>query len=178
MPKRIVTLADLNRQNERFWSKETKLLAKRISQPSLALVALETLRDESLRGVPVYFRKTLEHALRDAERTQGYLADDSAGGTAAHYARLPRKKVLRNGTTIRQLIALFVCRPAHHHRRAKDLWRLFKEELQTQELEPSEISAKSGYSHGYEYRFGKRRSRITFKTFSNYLSNIRKNKSH
>jgi hypothetical protein len=61
-----VALKRLNEQNAKFWSKQSKLLLKRASEPHVIRIALEHMRSEEIRGVTVKSRKTFELALIEA----------------------------------------------------------------------------------------------------------------
>lgn len=66
--KAVLTAQDLNEQNRRFWSIQSELLDKRMSDELLYTIATMDVCSETLRQVPIYSQKSLEQALADAEK--------------------------------------------------------------------------------------------------------------
>jgi len=64
----ISTIAELNERARAFWAAETALMEKRIVDKTLRDLAFETTNAELIRGVPIFYRTTLESALFDAEK--------------------------------------------------------------------------------------------------------------
>jgi len=66
----MMSPSEINRRNAIFWADQTRLRDGRLCDPALAAAALETLRDEELREVPIRSRMTLEASLDRAEKQQ------------------------------------------------------------------------------------------------------------
>jgi hypothetical protein len=64
------SVKNINKRNREFWAERRALLAKRMADDVLRDIAFDTLADEVVRQVPLYFRKTVEKALEDAESAQ------------------------------------------------------------------------------------------------------------
>src|SRR5271169_2967738 len=63
-------LSVLNARNREFWDEQNSLANARMLDTAIFQTAMQDLESEQLRQIPVYFRKTLEKALEDAERTK------------------------------------------------------------------------------------------------------------
>src|ERR1700686_3433086 len=57
----------INELNRQFWLEQSKLRDKRISNETIYKIATDDMNFETLRGVPIKLRKSLEKALADAE---------------------------------------------------------------------------------------------------------------
>ena len=77
-------LADINRRNQKFWRVEQAQAERRMANPLLRDLAMRDLEYEALRHVPIYYRKSLERALQDAEeaRRRTLTAFGQKGGRA------------------------------------------------------------------------------------------------
>src|SRR5665213_566659 len=64
----ISTIAELNERARAFWAAETALMEKRMADKTLRDLAFETTNAELIRGVPIFYRTTLESGLFDAEK--------------------------------------------------------------------------------------------------------------
>jgi hypothetical protein len=62
-----LTPREINQRNREFWEEQNALRAARMSNPAIRQVAFLELESERWR-LPVYFQKTVEKALEDAER--------------------------------------------------------------------------------------------------------------
>src|ERR1039458_10379865 len=84
IPTTHLSLWEINQQNQKFWEKQNRLTATRMSDAAISQVALQELQSEALRSVPLYSRKTLEMALEDAERVMALERSEFArrGGRA------------------------------------------------------------------------------------------------
>ena len=68
----MMSLAEISRRNVVYWAEQSRLRDIRLSDPALAAAALEMLRDEERRDVPIRSRLILEACLErtDAQRQQ------------------------------------------------------------------------------------------------------------
>jgi hypothetical protein len=64
------TLEEINRRNTQFWEAQKVLVERRLADEAILATALEIIESEARRLVPVYFQKSFEEALWDAERAK------------------------------------------------------------------------------------------------------------
>jgi hypothetical protein len=70
LPNHLVTLATINQWNEQFWLEQSELLNSRMQDAALREIAMDDLKSEEAMRVSVRNRKTLEHALAQAEKSR------------------------------------------------------------------------------------------------------------
>jgi hypothetical protein len=61
-----LALEQINESHRQFWSEQSKLMDERISDETTFKLALDDMRSETMRQVPVKSQKSLEQALADA----------------------------------------------------------------------------------------------------------------
>jgi hypothetical protein len=85
MPNQSLALANINQWNRLFWVEQSELLDRRIQDAALRQIAMDDLKSEEAMRVPVRNRKTLEHALAQAEKSRSIFqrAFSRKGGKAA-----------------------------------------------------------------------------------------------
>lgn len=175
------TISAINERNRNFWEKRSRLVAQLVSNEDILSLAMEDLRSEERRGVPVYNRKTFESAVEDANRVRRPFRQGSRGLNSAEQrlrAQAPRGKVAADGTTIEQVIKSLVLNSSNTDLSAKALWDPFLCKLKDLGLEPKEVPAPGDRkSFGCEYRVKRHVRRMSFKTFSNRISHLRNKKS-
>jgi hypothetical protein len=62
----MLTLAEINERNAKFWLEQSQLRAERISDETIFELAQKDMAFEMARTIPIRFQKTLEQALADA----------------------------------------------------------------------------------------------------------------
>jgi hypothetical protein len=85
MPNQLVTIANINQQNQQFWLEQSELLNRRIQDPALREIAMATLSAEETMMVPVRNGQPLEQALAQAEKSKSIFQRSFSvkGGKAA-----------------------------------------------------------------------------------------------
>ena len=80
----MISISEINEVNQRSWEHENMLRERRMKDPAIQEVALRTLADEQLRGLPTYYQTTLEKSLADAEYAkQRFLSQQGRKGGQA-----------------------------------------------------------------------------------------------
>jgi hypothetical protein len=59
--------AEMNRRHREFWAVEMRKFERRLADAQLVALATEDMSSETLRGIPIYNRKSIEQAYEDAE---------------------------------------------------------------------------------------------------------------
>jgi len=67
-------LRRINKRNRQFWSKQSKLTVRRISDPTLYALATRDMHSEAIR-VALREQKSLDQALADADQSQNILLE-------------------------------------------------------------------------------------------------------
>ena len=72
----------MNQHHSEFWAVEMRKLERRVADAQLVALATEDMASETVRGIPMYYRKTMERAYEDAERRRAAIRreDGSQGG--------------------------------------------------------------------------------------------------
>jgi hypothetical protein len=68
-PDRPMSTDTVNQENAKFWKKEAALTEQRLADPALYQAAFDEMRRQSIR-VPVYYQKSLEGLLEEAQETR------------------------------------------------------------------------------------------------------------
>jgi hypothetical protein len=78
----MITPAEINEINKEFWRVESPKMEVRMKNPALAAAAMDRIRSDIRRGVPVYHQINLEAALEAAEHHARVMASEfgSRGG--------------------------------------------------------------------------------------------------
>jgi hypothetical protein len=92
-------------------------------------------------------------------------------------AQRPRVKVTDDGQTFKQVVERFVCKPENSEEGAPQLWPRFFAELDQLGLDPEEVTPSNCRKPPYEYTFGYKRRRISYRQFANLVSRSRAGKS-
>jgi hypothetical protein len=82
---RPISLGAINDRNREFWENQNSLRDTRTSNSVIFQTAIQDLKSEQLRQIPVYYRKTFEKAL------------DDAAGTIARCDELSKDRFSRKG---------------------------------------------------------------------------------
>jgi hypothetical protein len=100
MPELNTALVEINRQNREFWELQKRLTEARLADEAVLATAVESIGSELQRRVPVYFQKTFDTALAEADNArQRFLTQlGRRGGTA------------KKCDALQQLIMEIVCR--------------------------------------------------------------------
>jgi len=93
-----VTPRTINEQNRQFWSEQSKLMERRMSDGTISEIATTDVRLENERRLPLAWQKSFEQALAQAEITKGILHKN--------LSRMGRKA--RKGDPLQNLILSFV----------------------------------------------------------------------
>ena len=80
MAERLTLLAEINERNRKFWEAESAQAERRMADPDVFHRATLDMDGEAARLLPVYYQKSVEQALQDAEA----LFDDPALQKRAH----------------------------------------------------------------------------------------------
>lgn len=68
----LLTLGALNNRHRTFWTEQSKLMEERIANEDLLRFAMEDLRSEVRRQIPVYYQKNLHEALEMVAKTKDH----------------------------------------------------------------------------------------------------------
>jgi len=96
-PNQVRTVEQLASYVEAFWSKEKRNFQKRLDIPGLLTAAMKILEDDRARGIPVRNWRSLEWALRHAEkvsRAQRLVLRKAIREAALRAARAPKQDAL------------------------------------------------------------------------------------
>lgn len=121
------TQREINERNRQFWLKQTSLMEQRMADEAILRVAMNDLKSEALRQVPVYSQKTFEGALETAEAarlafqkedTKSFQSAFSRKGGAAAKPDALQSLILQivgrtPNVTARELLARIECQKPH-----------------------------------------------------------------
>jgi hypothetical protein len=95
MPPGNDSLKQINEQNTLFWSEQSELILKQVSDETVFKLATKDMAYEALIGIPVRFRKSFEKAVFDAENNKSTVqADFSRKGGRARKSGALRDLIL------------------------------------------------------------------------------------
>jgi hypothetical protein len=65
-----MTIKEINQLNMEFWADQDALLKERMADAAIRVTALEAMEAETLKGLPLYYQKSIYEALADADRAR------------------------------------------------------------------------------------------------------------
>lgn len=74
--RQALTLMQLNNWHKRFWRAQSKLADNRISDETIFTLATVDMYSETVRGVPLRQKKSIEQALEDAHHAQRFVRSE------------------------------------------------------------------------------------------------------
>jgi hypothetical protein len=66
----MMTLKEINRLNAEFWADQDALLIERMADAAVREMAFEAMETETLKGLPLFYQKSIYEALADADRAR------------------------------------------------------------------------------------------------------------
>jgi hypothetical protein len=65
-----MTIKEINRLNAEFWTDQDAFLKERMADAAVRETAFEAMETETLKGLPLFYQKSIYEALADADRAR------------------------------------------------------------------------------------------------------------